>query len=67
MPGSAPMSNEQKKEYIAALLREREGYEKYGRTDELAAVDAELKRLGHGGKPPAKRATKMDKKDKTEL
>ena len=38
---------------IDALLRERRGYEIYGLTDRVAAVDAELARLGHG---PAKRA-----------
>lgn len=32
--------------YVEALLREREGYARYGRTDRLAGVDAELARLG---------------------
>ncbi|MER8004984.1 hypothetical protein [Streptomyces sp. NPDC094149] len=32
--------------YTAALLREREAYARYDRTDRLQAVDAELKRLG---------------------
>jgi hypothetical protein len=62
------MNNEQKKAYIAALLYEREGYERYGNKDSLAAVDAELARLGHEAKPPAQRATRMTKKKaETEL
>jgi hypothetical protein len=32
--------------YTAALLRERVGYARHNRADRLAAVDAELKRLG---------------------
>jgi len=32
--------------YVAALLREREGYARHNRTDRLRDVDAELKRLG---------------------
>lgn len=32
--------------YVAALLREREGYARYGKTERVAAVDAELDRLG---------------------
>lgn len=47
---------------IAALLRERRGYQIHGDDANAAAVDAELKRLGAAAKPPAKRATKLDKK-----
>lgn len=32
--------------YVAALLREREGYARYDRKERVAAVDAELQRLG---------------------
>lgn len=32
--------------YVAALLREREGYARYGRSERVDAVDAELDRLG---------------------
>lgn len=39
---------------IAALLREREGYERYGRKDRIAAVDAELKRRGYKKAEPKK-------------
>jgi hypothetical protein len=38
---------EPKKAYIAALLRERAGYEQRGLTDRVADVDAELARHGH--------------------
>lgn len=55
-----------KKALIAALLKERAGYERYGRKDKVAEVDAELKKLGANPKPPAKRATKLQK-PKTEL
>lgn len=61
------MSKEEQKAYIAALLKEREGYEKYGLTDRVEEVDAELDRLGHKAKPPAKRAAKMTAKKGAEL
>lgn len=32
--------------YVASLLREREGYARYNRTDRVADVNAELERLG---------------------
>ncbi|YCK35169.1 hypothetical protein ACNF49_14100 [Actinomadura sp. ATCC 39365] len=32
--------------YVKALLREREGYARYDREERVAAVDAELRRLG---------------------
>lgn len=48
--------SETKDPRIAALLREREGYERYGRTDRVKAVDAELERLGHSEKPTKKAA-----------
>lgn len=60
------MNKEQTQEYIAALIRERAGYEQYGLKDRVADVDAELKRVGYEAKAPAKRATKL-KKDHTEL
>lgn len=45
---------------IAALLREREGYVVYGKTDRVKAVDAELARRGYKAEPkkapPKKRA-----------
>lgn len=53
------MTSEQKRDLIAALIRERAGYEQYGLTDRVAEVDAELARWGHGAKAPAKRATTM--------
>lgn len=61
------MTNEQKQSYIAALLREREGYVRYGRDDDLKAVDAELERVGHKAQTPAKRSLKAQPKARTEL
>ena len=61
------LTKEQTKDMIAALLREREGYERYGNPDGVKQVDAELERLGHKAKPPAKRATKMTAPERTGL
>jgi hypothetical protein len=61
------MTDEQTKAYIQALLAEREGYEKYGLTDRVAEVDAELDRVGRRSKAPAKRAAKMAPKGRTEV
>jgi hypothetical protein len=61
------MTKEQEQEYVAALVRELEGYKRDPRfQDRIADVEAELERVGFKAKPPAKRATKM-KKDRTEL
>jgi len=50
------MSEEQRAEYIAALLRERAGLAAAGVSDRLRQVDAELARVGHivEGSAPAK-------------
>jgi hypothetical protein len=61
------MTSEQKRDLIAALLREREGYSRAGKKDRVDVVDAELSRLGHESKVPAKRATKMVAKGHEEL
>lgn len=50
-------TNEERKDYIAALLREKEGYERQeGKEEQIQAVDAELKRVGYEAKAPSKRA-----------
>lgn len=49
------MTDEQRKAMIAALLRERLGYDTRGLKHRVAEVDAQLRVLGHG-KAPAKRA-----------
>lgn len=49
-------TKEQTKAYIAGLLREREGLVIREDEEAIAAVDAELRRVGHKAKPPAKRA-----------
>lgn len=43
---------------IAALQRERRGYEVFGRTDRVAEVDAELVKLGVEVDAKPKRASK---------
>lgn len=55
-------TTEQKKAYIKALLEERRGAVTYGRDRRVAAIDAELARLGAGGKPPGKRAATREEK-----
>jgi hypothetical protein len=56
------MSNEtDNKSRVAALLEERRAYELHGTQDQVAGVDAELKRIGHEGKAPAKRAATRKK------
>ena len=52
----ADISKEDRKSYIAALLRERAGYVTRGESERAQLVDAELRRLGYEAKAPAKRA-----------
>lgn len=61
------MTNEQKKDQITALLRERQGAVQYGRTDTVEQIDAQLKLLGHKTEKPQERATKMTKQSGTKL
>lgn len=59
-------TKEQSAAYVRALLEERRGAEARSRSDDadvaergaerLAAIDAELQRMGHEAKPPARRA-----------
>ena len=56
------MSKEQRADQIRALITERAGYEVRGLDDRVAAVDAELKRLGHAAKKPQARAEKRSSK-----
>lgn len=65
--------SESKDPMIAALLREREGYVTFGKTDRVEAVDAELKRRGYEEKsepkeraPRASKQTTADAPAKTE-
>ena len=37
-------------DYVAALKREREGYERYGRADRVKMVDDEIRRAGRASK-----------------
>lgn len=52
------MNDEQRKEWVAALLEERRGYVTHGLDERVAEVDAVLARLGAEGVAPAKRATR---------
>ncbi len=61
------MTDEQRKAYIAALLREREGYERYDHAEKVEEVDAELKRVGYQAKTPAKRSFKAEPSKRTKL
>ena len=49
---------QQRGEYVAALKVEREGYVRAGKSDRVAAVDAELERFEE--KPKGRRAVKGD-------
>jgi hypothetical protein len=49
-------TKEQRKDYVAGLLRERGGAVAREDDEHIAAIDAELKRMGHEAKAPAKRA-----------
>jgi hypothetical protein len=51
-------TQEQLAAQVAALLRERAGYVEKGLDDRVAAVDAELRRLGQRAAAPAQRAEK---------
>lgn len=53
---SVAVSNEERKAHIAALLRERRGYEIWSNQGGMDAVDAELRRIGYEASPPRKRA-----------
>lgn len=52
------MTDQQRKAHIAALITERQGYAARGLEDRVAAVDAELERIGAAGAAPAQRSTK---------
>lgn len=56
-------TDEQRAAEVAALIRERAGYEIHGPKDRVAEVDAQLARLGAQGSAPAKRAQTRKAKD----
>jgi len=59
MAQGAAVSDEQAKAHIAALLVEREGYERSGKGDRVKQVDAALSAAGHKAQTPAKRAVRL--------
>lgn len=52
------MTDERLENFIAALLRERDGYEMRNDADGVAQVNAELAKVGAKTPAPAKRAAK---------
>ena len=52
------MSDERLQDYITALLRERDGYERANNKTGVDEVNAELTRVGATSEVPAKRAAK---------
>lgn len=60
------MTDEKRAGYIRALLKERAGAEQYGRTDKVAEIDDELRRLGAASVAPVKRAAKRTVKNRGE-
>lgn len=54
------------KAQIAALLRERRGYEAQGKADRVADVDAALALLGHEAAKPSSRAERRPASGKRE-
>lgn len=56
-------SIEERAATIAALIREKAGYEARGDKDGIAAVDAELERIGANAAPSAKRAATRKKRE----
>lgn len=55
---AAEVSEPSKDPMIAALLRERDAYVTFSKSDRVAAVDAELKRRGYKKAEPKKAAPK---------
>lgn len=53
------MNSDQRQEYIRALLIEREGAVRYGKTDTVSEIDAELRKVGHEAAAPRERAERM--------
>lgn len=50
------MTNEQRANYIAGLIHERNVYEKRGDQDGVEQVNAQLRKIGHDAAAPQKRA-----------
>lgn len=59
------MHDEQKAAYITSLLEERAYCVRWNETDRVKAIDAELKKAGHEGAAPAKRAESRPRTTKT--
>lgn len=52
------MTNEQRTRYIKGLLEEKNGYLARGLADKAAAVDDQLRLMGHEAQTPQERASR---------
>lgn len=52
------MTKEETAKYAAALLRERAQCVAEGLNERVGAIDAELRKIGHGAQKPSRRAEK---------
>jgi hypothetical protein len=60
------VNDDQKADYIKSLLEERRYCERWNETERVKAIDAELKKAGHEGAAPAKRAESRPRTKKAE-
>lgn len=60
------LNDDQKKDYITALLEERAYCVRWNEDDRVKAIDVELRKVGHEAKAPAKRAESRPRTKKTE-
>jgi len=60
------VNDEQKADYIKSLLEERRYCERWNETDRVNQINAELRKVGHDAKGPAKRAESRPRAKKSE-
>jgi len=60
------VNDDQKADYIKALLEERAYCERWNETDRVNQINAELRKVGHDAKGPAKRAESRPRAKKSE-
>ena len=60
------MTDEQKADYIKSLLEERRYCERWGQDERVKDINAELRKVGHEAKTPAKRAESRPRAAKKE-
>jgi hypothetical protein len=52
------VTDQERNDYIRALITERDQYLRAGNTDRAAQVTAELRRIGAEAEPPARKAAR---------